>query len=132
MLIRCQPSTSLFVLLVVLPFLLYGCGTQPQQSAVEKQQNEQLAEIVIAEKNELLVSFDPSMDIEEYKKAWAIFDAKIELLGPKKNGLLSVVFSEKFDLSAVQANIAATKGVVSVQPNYRLDPLNSKNLNQLK
>ena len=116
-----------FVVLMIAAMLLVSCSPS-EEKEISKLIEFKETEMVIAEPGQLVVSFEPSTDIEELKKAWAIFEAEIELLGPKENGLLIVSFPAHFDMEKVTANIAATVGIKEVQANFIREPMHQQDV----
>jgi hypothetical protein len=102
---------------------------QGEDQAKEKDGQETVTETKVEVTNsELIVSLSADAELETLRKAWSIFNPKLEWVGPEKNRLLHVEIKTKLDIDMVKANINQTKGVIAVQHNYVRDVLEPKQI----
>ncbi len=117
MVITANKLVNVLLLLCVITFI--PACVQGEDQAKEKKGQETVSKTKAEITNgELIVSLSADAELETLRKAWSIFNPKLEWVGPEKNRLVRVEIQTALDIDMVVANIKETKGVVAVQHNH--------------
>lgn len=68
------------------------------------------------------IQFDPRYEANFFEQAWSILEPKIDILGPKSNGLMTLTVGASFETAEILRMIESTKGVILAEPAFVYEP----------